>query len=87
MYWMDGKLFVLIIIFMVIVVPSIFKVAREYLHNSAEQRARHLEEETAKSNAEMLQRLSTLEERVRVLERIVTDERYDLERRFRELGS
>jgi hypothetical protein len=33
----------------------------------------------------MLQRLDQLEERVRVLERIVTDERFDLKQQFKDL--
>jgi len=36
-------------------------------------------------NAELLARLNEVEERVRVLERIVTDERYDLKRQFEDL--
>ena len=36
-------------------------------------------------NAELLARLNQVEERVRVLERIVTDERYDLKRQFEDL--
>ena len=36
-------------------------------------------------NAELLERLNQVEERVRVLERIVTDERYDLKRQFKDL--
>ena len=38
-------------------------------------------------DGETLQRLLELEERVRVLERIVTDERFDLKREFRDLGT
>jgi hypothetical protein len=38
-------------------------------------------------NAELLERLNQVEERVRVLERIVTDERYDLKQQFKDLGS
>ena len=38
-------------------------------------------------NAELLQRLKEVEERVRVLERIVTDERYDLKQQFKDLGA
>ena len=38
-------------------------------------------------NAELLERLKQVEERVRVLERIVTDERYDLKQQFRDLGA
>jgi hypothetical protein len=38
-------------------------------------------------NAELLERLNQVEERVRVLERIVTDERYDLRQQFKDLGT
>jgi hypothetical protein len=38
-------------------------------------------------NVELLERLNQVEERVRVLERIVTDERYDLKQQFKDLGS
>ncbi len=37
-------------------------------------------------NAELLDQIDRLEERVRVLERIVTDDPKDLRREFRELG-
>lgn len=36
-------------------------------------------------NAELIERLRQVEERVRVLERIVTDERYDLKQQFKDL--
>jgi hypothetical protein len=39
------------------------------------------------ANAALLERLSQLEERVRVLERIVTDERFDLKQQFKDLAS
>jgi hypothetical protein len=35
----------------------------------------------------MQRRLNEVEERVRVLERIVTDERYDLRQQFKDLGA
>lgn len=37
------------------------------------------------ANAELRQRLEQMEERVRVLERIVTDDRYDLKQQFKDL--
>lgn len=37
-------------------------------------------------NAELRQRLEQMEERVRVLERIVTDERFDLKQQFKDLA-
>lgn len=40
---------------------------------------------TEEINVDLRQRLEQLEERVRVLERIVTDERYDLQQQFRDL--
>jgi predicted RNase H-like nuclease len=39
------------------------------------------------ANAELLERLNQVEERVRVLEKIVTDERYDLRQQFKDLGA
>ncbi|HVS24903.1 MAG TPA: hypothetical protein VMU03_14340 [Gammaproteobacteria bacterium] len=39
------------------------------------------------ANAALVQRLEQLEERVRVLERIVTDERFDLKQQFKDLAS
>lgn len=36
-------------------------------------------------NAELAKRLGEVEERVRVLERIVTDERFDLKQQFKDL--
>jgi hypothetical protein len=39
------------------------------------------------ADAELLERLNQVEERVRVLERIVTDDRFDLKQQFKDLGS
>jgi hypothetical protein len=38
-------------------------------------------------NAELLERLRQVEERVQVLERIVTDDRYELKQQFKDLGA
>ena len=38
-------------------------------------------------HAELIERLGQVEERVRVLEKIVTDERYDLRQQFKDLGA
>jgi len=38
-------------------------------------------------NAELVERLRQVEERVQVLERIVTDERYELKQQFKDLGT
>jgi hypothetical protein len=39
------------------------------------------------ANAELVKRLAEVEERVRVLERIVTDDRHDLRQQFKDLES
>lgn len=47
----------------------------------------HAEDTAAReANAELRAELDRLEERIRVLERIVTDDREDLRRQFRDLG-
>jgi len=38
------------------------------------------------ANAALVQRLGELEERVRVLERIVTDDRFELKQQFKDLA-
>ena len=43
--------------------------------------------DAAAVDKELLERLNQVEERVRVLERIVTDERYDLKQQFKDLGT
>jgi hypothetical protein len=40
----------------------------------------------ASANAGLVQRLEQLEERVRVLERIVTDDRFELKQQFKDLA-
>jgi hypothetical protein len=71
--------FILAIIALVLV----FKLVRTVmLHKSANLSGR---DDTL--NAELVERLHQVEERVRVLERIVTDERTDLKQQFRDLES
>ena len=48
--------------------------------------ARRTSEQASEEALAMQRRLNDVEERVRVLERIVTDERYDLRRQFKDLG-
>jgi hypothetical protein len=67
----------------ILVIVFCFKGIDTYMKTKA---ARRSDEEAAASNG-LLQRVGELEERVRVLERIVTDERYDLRRQFKDLGS
>ncbi len=76
---MGGKEFVLAIV----VIVLIYKLFDSYVRNRAGEREAHLEQEAR----DALSRVSELEERIRVLERIVTDEGYDVRREFRNLGS
>lgn len=54
------------------------------------RRERRERDEVLKSverdNAELIEQLSDLEERIKVLERIITDDTHDLRRQFRDLG-
>lgn len=52
-----------------------------------ERRESHArQEEAERQNEELLEQLAQLEERVKVLERIITDDQNDLRRQFRDLG-
>jgi hypothetical protein len=53
----------------------------------ARLRARDRQPSDDGHRVELQQRLEQVEERVRVLERIVTDERFDLKQQFKDLGS
>jgi uncharacterized protein YicC (UPF0701 family) len=67
----------------ILVLSFIYKLVSTALQNKSQSRVR----EGDAVNAELLQRLEQVEERVRVLERIVTDERFDLKQQFKDLGS
>lgn len=59
----------------------LFKLVRTLiLHKNTPRR-----DDTA--NTQLLEQLHQLEERVQVLEKIVTDERYDLRQQFKDLGA
>jgi hypothetical protein len=68
----------------IVAIVLIFKLIRlAIVHKTATRRDDNLET----VNAELVQRLNQVEERVRVLERIVTDERFDLKQQFKDLGT
>ena len=69
-------------VIVIIVLSFIYKLVDVWVKQRV---GRPSENHTA--NSAMLQRLGEVEERVRVLERIVTDERYDLKQQFKDLGS
>ncbi len=61
-----------------------YKLVAAWMRNREQYR---VTDESASANAALVQRLEQLEERVRVLERIVTDERFDLKQQFKDLAS
>jgi hypothetical protein len=75
---MNNPFFEFVIV--IVLLSFIFKLLNAWL-----SKPKHPAEDPAKGL--MLQRLEQLEERVRVLERIVTDERFDLKQQFKDLAS
>jgi len=69
--------------FAVVFLVLAYKVISRVLHNKAMRAV----DQAPEVNADLARQIADLEERVRVLERIVTDDRSDLKRQFRELGS
>jgi hypothetical protein len=68
-------------IIVIIVLSFLFKLVDGWIKN----RPRASADEPERSA--LLKRLEEVEERVRVLERIVTDERFDLKQQFKDLES
>ena len=68
--------------FLIVVILASFayKLVAAWMRDRAQKRG----DDTV--NTGLLQRLEQLEERVRVLERIVTDERFDLKQQFKDLA-
>src|SRR5262249_215786 len=67
----------------IILIPFVYKLVSMWIR-SREHRRTAADESV---NSDLLQRLGQLEERVRVLERIVTDERFELKQQFKDLAS
>jgi hypothetical protein len=63
----------------IIAITFLYKLVDTWIRHNSGRRVQAAENET-------LKRLGEVEERVRVLERIVTDERFDLKREFKNLG-
>jgi membrane protein implicated in regulation of membrane protease activity len=68
--------------FAIVFLVLAYRVISRVLHNRASRPV----DETPQVNTELSRQIADLEERVRVLERIVTDDRSDLRRQFKELG-
>lgn len=69
-------------VIIIIVLSMIGSAIRAHYRSKELRRSREAEQTEAR---ETLDRLSKLEERIRVLERIVTDDRYELRQRFKDL--
>ena len=74
---MNNPFFEFVIV--IIVLSLVYKLVDGWMRSRTQVRA----EDPAR--AALLQRLDEVEERVRVLERIVTDERFDLKQQFKDL--
>jgi galactokinase len=66
--------------FAIVALVMIFKLIRVVMIKNTNQRSDSV-------NTELAERLNQVEERVRVLERIVTDDRTDLRQQFKDLES
>ena len=69
--------FVFAIVFMVLAYKTLSRVLQSRASRPAD---------APEANADLVRQVAELEERVRVLERIVTDDRSDLRKQFEELG-
>ena len=71
----------------ILIIMTIWKVIeRNRGSGTRSQRSRHHREEAPPaSDTENLDKVHSLEERIKVLERIVTDQRYELREKFREI--
>jgi hypothetical protein len=66
--------------FAIVALVLVFKLVKMAMHKNALRQDDHVD-------AALVERLNQVEERVRVLERIVTDERLELKRQFKDLES
>lgn len=71
-------------VIIILVLTFLFKLVNTFLQTKGARRA---DADAAVEAEELRRRLESVEERVQVLERIVTDEAYDLKRQFKDLAS
>ena len=65
----------------IVALSFVYKLFDQWVKHKIAQRS------VEEPNNDLMRKLAEVEERVRVLERIVTDERFDLKRQFRDLGA
>jgi hypothetical protein len=71
-------------VIIILVLTFLFKLVNTFIQAKGTRRA---DDVAAVEAEELRRRLASVEERVQVLERIVTDEAYDLKRQFKDLAS
>ena len=69
-------------VILILVLSFVYSLLSTWLRQRGKDMQRRGSEE---ASSELLERLARAEERIRVLERIVTDERWDLKKEFRDL--
>jgi len=69
-------------VILILVLSFVYSLLSTWLRQRGRDMPRRGSEE---ASSELLERLARAEERIRVLERIVTDERWDLKKEFRDL--
>lgn len=71
-------------VIIILVLTFLFKLVNTFIQAKG---SRRVDEEATVAAEQLQRRLAAVEERVQVLERIVTDEAYDLKRQFKDLAS
>ena len=71
-------------ILIVVTIGRVIERKRSGRSRKRGSQSRH-EERVATSDKESLEKIDSLEERIKVLERIITDQRYELREKFREI--
>jgi hypothetical protein len=67
----------------IIILSFVYKLLAGWMRSREYRRS---DDESANANATLRQQLEQLEERVKVLERIVTDDRFELKQQFKDLA-
>ena len=71
-------------VIIIVLLPFAYKLLAAWMRSR--ELARNNDDSANANAALMQQRLEQLEERVRVIERIVTDDRYELKQQFKDLA-
>jgi hypothetical protein len=67
----------------IVAISMVYKLVHVWMRQQASRRSA----DVADVNTDLVRQIAELEDRVQVLERIVTDDRYELKQQFKNLGS